>query len=52
MQAVFGYFVALDVVDMILDREGTAHETFVIFEEFEKELFEGNWTLQGSFYFN
>jgi hypothetical protein len=32
-------FVAPDVVDMILGRDGPAHETFVIFEEFEKKLF-------------
>jgi hypothetical protein len=38
-------FVAPDVVDTILGREGPTHESFVIFEEFEKKLFGENWTL-------
>jgi hypothetical protein len=40
IQTVFGCLVAPDVVDTILGMEGTAHERFVIFEEFEKKLVE------------
>ena len=44
----FGYEVVPDVVDTIL---GTAHGIFVIFEDFEKQLFEETGHSLGSFHF-